>query len=345
MGSLKTSNNTMKIAIIGPGAIGGLVAAYLAAKGEDVCLIGNSTTVSIIRERGLKISGVRGDLKANVHIYESMVSKPDMLILATKTQDIENALLDCRGLIDNSIVITVQNGIRADEYVSKFVRKENIVSSIVMFGSTYVNPGAVVHNFEGPWIIGDMFGSSPNEKVISASLILDKAFPVVISENIKGMKYLKIFVNANNCIPAIMGKSMQEVFSDPEISRISIALWREGFDLMSQAGIKLVSLPGFPIENVTKLISMPSLDAAKIFSGIMIKLSIDPVYGSILQSIKRGKASEIDYLNGEFVALSRQTNYPAPLNERLVGLVHEVEKTHTFLTKDELMTSVLGLID
>lgn len=335
----------MKIAIIGPGAIGGLVAAYLSAKGEDVVLIGRSTTASIIREHGLKISGVRGDLKAQVRIYESLVSKPDMLILATKTQDIQEALTDCKGLIDDSVVVTVQNGIRADEFVSGFVPKEHIVSSICMFGSTYVNPGTIVHNFEGPWIIGDMFGPSPSEKVIAASLVLDKAFPVVISENIEGMKYLKIFVNANNCIPAIMGKSMQEVFSDQEISRVSIAIWKEGFRLMSEAGIKLVSLPGFPVENVTRLISMPPAEAAKVFSGFMTKLSADPVYGSILQSIKRGRASEIDYINGEFAALSHRINFPAPLNERLVELVHEVEKTHRFLGKDELMASVLGLID
>lgn len=335
----------MKIAIIGPGAIGGLVAAYLVKKGEDVSLVGRGNSASIIREHGLKVSGVRGDLKVGVHIYESLVSKPDLLILATKTQDIDEALLDCRGLIDDSIVLTVQNGIRADEYASRYVKKENIVSSIVMFGSTYVNCGTLVHNFEGPWIVGDMFGSSPNEKVISTSLVLDKIFPVVISEDIRGMKYLKIFVNANNCIPAILGKSMQEVFSDPEICRISIAIWREGFGLMSQAGINLVSLPGFPVENVTKLISMPIPEAAKIFSGIMTKLSSDPVYGSILQSIKRGKSSEIDYINGEFSVLSTQFHCPAPLNDRLVELVHHVEKTHTFLTKDELMASVLGLID
>jgi 2-dehydropantoate 2-reductase len=335
----------MKIAVIGPGAIGGLVAAYLSKQGEDVSLVGRKETLANIRQNGMKISGVRGEYKANVHLYDTLVSRPDLLILATKTQDIEQALVDCQGFIKDSLVITVQNGIQADGMVARFVPKENIISSIVMFGSTFIEPGVIVHNFEGPWILGNMFGPSPNEKIISASLLLDEAFQVVISENIKGMKYLKVFVNANNCLPAILGKSMQEVFSDLDISKISIAIWREGFEIISASAIELVSLPGFPIENVTRLLSVSSLEASKIFSGIMTKLSKDPVYGSILQSIKRGRASEIDYINGEFTALAQHINYPAVLNQRLIELVHRVEITGKFLSKDELMAEVLGLIE
>lgn len=335
----------MKIAVIGAGAIGGLVAAYLANKGEDIALVGRSEAVNIIREHGLKISGIRGESRIAVKSYDTLVYRPDILVLATKTQDIEQAMRDCRGFIDKSLVVTVQNGIRADEIVSRFVPKENIISTIVMFGSTYVESGIIVHNFDGPWILGNMFGPSPNENIINTSLVFNQAFQVSISENIKGMKYLKIFVNANNCLPAILGKSMQEVFSDLDISRVSIAIWKEGFEVISRAGVELVSLPGFPIENVTRLISLPAQEAARIFSGIMTKLSKDPVYGSVLQSIKRGRASEIDYLNGEFCVLAEKINYPAPLNQRLVDLVHQVEKTQRFLSKDALMAEVIGLID
>jgi hypothetical protein len=55
---------------------------------------------------------------------------------------------------------------------------------------------------------------------------------------------------------------MQEAFVNPEISKISLAIWKEGFRIISKLGIKLASLPGFPIENITKLISMPSDEAA-----------------------------------------------------------------------------------
>ncbi|MCX5714378.1 MAG: hypothetical protein NT033_06130 [Candidatus Omnitrophica bacterium] len=158
------------------------------------------------------------------------------------------------------------------------------------------------------------------------------------------MKYLKVFVNANNCIPAILGLSMQEAFSDIQISKVSIAIWKEALEVVNAAGIKLASLPDFPLERVTKLVSLPAEEGARIYSGIMANLSREPLYGSILQSIKRGKASEIDFINGEFVALAKEHNLSAPLNTKLVQMVHQVEQKKTFFSKEELLNAVKGIL-
>jgi 2-dehydropantoate 2-reductase len=334
----------VKIAVIGAGAIGSLVAAYLRLKDEDVSLVGRSDAVSAIRKNGLKISGARGDFSLHIEINEKLVSPPEVTILATKTQDIEQALRDNIDLLKGSVVLTTQNGAFADSLVSRYIAQENIISSIIMFGATYLRPGEVVHNFEGSWIIGNISGRN-NEKVIRVSSTLSKIFPIIISQDIKGMKYLKIFLNANNCIPAILGVSMQEAFSDLEISRVSIAIWKEGLDTANKSGIDLVSLPGFPLERLTKLASLPTIEAAKIFSGIMAGLSREPLYGSILQSIKRGRVSEIDYINGEFANIAKDKNLKVPLNEKLVEMVHEVEKTKRFFSKKELIEQVKGLVN
>jgi len=335
----------MNIAVIGAGAIGSLAASYLKLKGEDVYLVGRPDGVKAVTENGLRISGVRGDFKVDIGIYEMLISKPELLILATKTQDIEQALRNNLGLIKDAVILTTQNGIQAEKIVAEFIPKSNIFSSIVMFGATYLEPGKVVHNFEGSWVLGSIFSDVTDPRMLSISMVLDKAFPAVISNDIAEMKYLKIFVNANNCIPAVLGVSMQEAFSDPEVSKISIAIWKEGFQIISKLGIKLVSLPGFPIENITKLISLPADEAAKVFSGIMSRLSRDPLYGSILQSIKRGRSSEIDYINGEFVSLADRHGLRADLNRKLVAMVHEVEKRGGFFTKVELLNATEGLLN
>ena len=158
------------------------------------------------------------------------------------------------------------------------------------------------------------------------------------------MKYLKIFVNANNCIPALLGVSMQEAFSDPQISKISIAIWKEGLTVVTKAGTNLVSLPDFPLERLTTLTHMPLSEAANVFSGIMTKLSKEPVYGSILQSIKRGRDTEIDYINGEIIGLAKNNNMRAPLNEKLVSMVHEVERTKKFYGTEELLRATEGYL-
>ena len=327
----------MRIAVIGAGAIGCLVAGYLKKKGEEVTLVGHSSAVRPIKENDLAISGVRGNFLVHIDISDTLNYIPDLAILTTKTQDIDSALQDNSYLLRNSLLLTTQNGVQADNLAAKYLDRERIISSIVMFGATYLEPGKVVHNFEGSWVLGA-------ESPIPVREALNKAFPVVISEDIKGMKYLKIFTNANNCLPGILGKSMQEVFSDPDISRISIAIWREGLRIIDRAGIKLVSLPGFPVENITKLTSMPAADGTRVFSGIMQGLSKEPLYGSILQSIMRGRLSEIDYINGEFVRLAEEHNMQAPLNKVLVDLVHSVEKNNRFYAKDDLIKNTKELV-
>ncbi len=334
----------MRIAVIGAGAIGCLVAGYLKEKGEEVTLVGRSSAVRSIKENGLAISGVRGNFLVRIGISDTLNYIPDLAILTTKTQDIDSVLQVNCCLLRNSLFLTTQNGVQADNLVAKYLGREKIISSIVMFGATYLEPGKVVHNFEGSWVLGSLFNPKLTESLISVSLVLDKAFPAIISEEIKGMKYLKIFANANNCLPGIIGKSMQEVFSDLDISRISIAIWKEAFQIIDKAGINLVSLPGFPVENITKLTSMPVADAARVFSGIMKSLSKEPLYGSILQSIMRGRLSEIDYINGEFVRLAQEHNIYAPLNKVLVDMVHSVEKNNRFYSKDDLIAKTKELV-
>jgi 2-dehydropantoate 2-reductase len=334
----------MKIAVIGAGAIGNLVAGYLKLKGQDVSLIGRGDSIAIIKEKGLEISGIRNNFNISIETSDRLSQNEDLVILATKTQDVEEAVKENLGFLEGASLLTTQNGVFADYIVSKYIPKENIISSIVMFGATYLEPGKVVHNFEGSWVLGSIFANNDG-KIGNISEVLNKIFPTVTASNIMGMKYLKIFVNANNCIAAILGKSMQESFADVDISRISMAIWKEGLDIVSRSGIGLVSLPDFPLERLIKLTAMPIEEAARIFSGIMVNLSKEPLYGSILQSIKRGKPSEIDYINGEFLRLARDNNLSAPLNKKLIKMVHDVEETNRFFSKDELLNKTKGLFN
>jgi 2-dehydropantoate 2-reductase len=124
------------------------------------------------------------------------------------------------------------------------------------------------------------------------------------------------------------------------MAAISIQLLKEAFAIVEKCGIQPVSLPEFDIKRYVALANMPRDEAAKIFSNIMFNLSRQPLYGSILQSIKRNRTSEIDYINGEFVNLAKKNNLKVPLNEKLVEMVHQVEKTGKFLSKEELIEAV-----
>ncbi|MDD4909112.1 MAG: ketopantoate reductase family protein [Candidatus Omnitrophica bacterium] len=329
----------MKIAVIGAGAIGGLVAAYLKQKGKDVCLIGRADQVEAIKNGGLKVSGARGDLRIDLDAGTRLGSRADLIILATKTQDIEEAYSQNKDYFRDTTVLTTQNGVKADEIISGFIGRDNIISSIVMFGATYLKAGAIVHNFEGKWIVGKPYGAN-GTIVQTITDELSSAFEIVQSSDIVAQKWTKLFVNLNNCVPALCGLSMQEVFSDIEMCKLALALQKEAFEAVDRAGIKPGALPGFDIDKARGLAFMPVDKAAAIFSGIMTKLSSEPLHGSILQSIKRGRPSEIDYINGQIADVAEKTGVPAPLNKKLVELVHRVEKTGGFLTKEQIKEKI-----
>jgi len=334
----------MHIAVIGAGAIGGLIAGYLADKNEDVTLIVKPQQVPLLESSGLRINGVRGEKNITIPVRDRLDQAADLVILATKTQDLEQILQQNQTYLSSAKILTTQNGLAAERMLAEHCPQTVRFSSIVMFGATYLSPGEIVHNFEGKWILGVEDGEH-FEALKQLQPTLSQAFPCVLTENITAMKWLKLFLNANNCLPAVLGKSMQETFSDHYHCRISLQLWREGWDLVQQAGIQVEDLPDFPAERIVKLISMPAETSAGVFSNIMTNLSREPLYGSILQSIKRGRPSEIDYINGEFVNLAESLGRKAPLNQRMVQMVHTVERNNQFFNSEQLLRFTKDLVD
>jgi 2-dehydropantoate 2-reductase len=331
----------MKTAVIGAGAIGSVVAAYLTKAGQDVTLIGRNDQVKTIKKNGLKVRGVRGEETIRIKALPRLDQEYDLVIMAIKTQDIDAAVNGNKKHFGNAAVLSSQNGVQADLYLKKYFEQERMFSSIVMFGATYIRPGEVTFNFEGEWILGKPF-EPIDDKTREIGEFLRTAFAVTVTENIIGMKWLKLFVNFNNCIPAVIGKSMQETFTDMGLCRLSIMLLKEGVDIIQKAHVTVVSLPTFPVERVMGLVNMPIEQAAGIIHKTLTALSKEPLYGSILQSLMRKRASEIDYINGEIVRVAKQLNMTAPLNTRIVDLVHQVERTGKYFDP-HVVKKVFGL--
>lgn len=332
----------MNIAIIGAGAIGSVVAAYLTKAGQDAVLIGRQDQVDAVGKNGLRVSGARGEETLCVRVLTRLDREYDLVIFTVKSQDLEEAVRHNGEFLKNGAILSSQNGVQADDILGRHFRRERLYSSIVMFGATYTNPGEAVFNFEGDWIIGKPFAAN-DENVQKIVQTLKKAFSVVVSENITGMKWLKLFVNFNNCIPALVGRPMQEVFADMDFCRLSILLLREGIEVVRKSEIELVSLPNFPAQRIYGLAQMPLEQAAAIINKTLTGLSKEPLYGSILQSIMRARASEIDFINGQVVQTAKGLRLETPLNERAVELVHRVERNNTFFKSDEIK-ELFGLV-
>jgi len=174
----------MKIAVIGAGAIGSVISTYLSKSGLDVTLVGRSTQVDAIKKMGLNISGIKNERYENLRVITELDKKYDLTIFTVKTQDIDDAYGENYEFLEDTIVMTTQNGVQADNILSSHFERERIISSIVMFGATYVAPNKIIHNFEGKWLVGRPFGPN-DEKVGEVVEFLKACFEAVQVEDIE----------------------------------------------------------------------------------------------------------------------------------------------------------------
>jgi len=130
---------------------------------------------------------------------------------------------------------------------------------------------------------------------------------------------------------------VSQVYANAFLRNLAVGLMREGLRVIDRADIRLESLPEVSV-GLTRLINwVPSGIAGRIAAAKVRRLTTEwPLWGSTLQSVQRGRPTEIDYLNGEITELGKRYGEATPLNSRIVELVHQVERTGQFLSVEEI---------
>ena len=326
----------MRIAVLGAGAIGSAVGALLARQGHDVTLVARPEHVEAIRARGLRVEGTLGSFTVPLAASPSLEVRPDLALLTVKTQDVDSAVRACREFLQGVPLVTMQNGVRSDAMVAALLPPDGLLSAVVVVTATYLSAGQVTLVDRGHIVLGRP-GRRRDALVARIASVLDAAVPTAVTDHVAGAHWLKLLMNLNNAIPAMTNLTLREVSQDPFLRRLAVALMREGLVVADRARIVLAPLPGVPVGTVRLMTRLPWPLAARLFASRAGRLGQGfPVLGSTLQSLRRGRPTEIDFLNGEIVDRGRQLGIPTPRNEKAVQLVHEVERTGRFFSPASL---------
>lgn len=322
--------SSVRVVILGAGAIGSAVGALLVRAGQDVTLVGRPEQVEAIRSGGLTLDGPLGRFTLPMAAATSLDFRPDLALLAVKTQDVDGTVRAARAFLEGVPLVTMQNGVQSDAIVASLLPPDALFSSVVMVTATYLSPGRVTLVERGHLVLGRPSGQRDGlvEKVAA---LLEPAVPTVLSDNLPGAHWLKLIMNLNNAVPALTNLSLREATRDPFLRRLSVVLMREGLAVADRTGIELAPLPGVPVGAVRRMTKLPTPLAARFFASQAGRLGDGwPILGSTLQSLRRGRPTEIEYLNGEVARRGRDLGVPAPYNERTVALMHDVERTGRF---------------
>src|SRR3989338_10144941 len=153
----------MKIAVVGPGALGCLVAGFLAHRTkEEVWLIDEKADrAKKIADNGIKIEGISGNLsvKVNVAADAKEVGPCDLVIICVKSYSTEEACKEIKAIVsENTSVLTLKNGIGNVQILNDYFGSERVIAGITNHGSTLLGVGHVRHAGKGDTIIGKADG-------------------------------------------------------------------------------------------------------------------------------------------------------------------------------------------
>ncbi|MDO8531765.1 MAG: 2-dehydropantoate 2-reductase [Dehalococcoidia bacterium] len=339
----------MKIVIVGAGAIGSGVGALLHQAGLDVTLVGRPAHVAAINQRGLIMDDVRPEARRKVALRipaaERLTFTPDILVVATKAQDVAEACRESLPYARGVPAVMMQNGISGDAIAGDILGRENIIGCIVRFGMVYLEPGVIVRHSAGRLLIGQSF--QPNGPVTRrVAETLNAGIQTKLTDNIVGARWTKLLYNVQAAVQAATGLSMQECGKRKDMVVLGMALVQETARVAEAAGVRLAPVEGIPLEAVAALEKLPPMtqqpDIPKELSQLCVFIGGHSPMSSTLQSRKRGKSTEVDFLNGDVVKAARAAGTSAPLNEAIVRLIHTLEKTGGYVTPEELWSVLVG---
>jgi len=329
----------VRIGIIGAGALGGTFAALLARAGHDVEVTARGVGLEAIRADGIRLSGGYGDVHARVAAVEALTVRPELVLLCTKAQDAPMALGRHAELIDGVPVVVVQNGLDGVQTAERFLPHSTCVGVLSIIAANYTEPGRVRVTTTAASYLGRGDGPADDESRRIAA-ILSEAVPVIAIDNFRGAQWTKLVVNMLNAVPAIVGRSVQEVLHDRRLRRVVAASMRETVRVGMARGIRFGSLQGLSNARLRLFARVP-VAVGQVLPWMMgVRMGKVPNLGSTQQSVRRGQPTEVDHLNGAVVREAVLAELDAPVNEALTVLVHEVERIGEFLPEQRVLAEV-----
>ena len=310
----------MKIAVVGSGALGCLIAGLLKTKTrEDIWLIDRlPDRARRVGQDGIKIEGLSGAVSARVNVSADPkeVGGCDLVILCVKSYSTEDACKNIKELVSKeTFVLTLQNGIGNVRILNDHFGADKVIAGITNHGATLLGPGHVRHAGKGETIIGASKGRTLGSVKETAGILSKAGLETKISKDIDSVIWSKLVINvginALTAITRLKNGMLIEYDGTREILRDAV---QEAVKIVKRKRIKLVY--DDPIQKVE---SVCKATAANV--------------SSMLQDVLNKKRTEIDFINGAIVRQGKALGIPTPVNEVLTNLVKTIEISYDKVVK------------
>ena len=307
----------MTVAVVGAGAIGGLLGAHLAQSGEDVILIARGAHLAAMKERGLKVRRGDRELTSRPRCTDDMSAIRDastvfITLKAHGLPPVAEAIGEA--LAPNAVVVGAMNGIPwwyfPDRHlesvdpggiIGRSIPYEQVVGCVVYPAATIAEPGVIDHEEGDRFSLGEPDGRKTERVEHIAAMLTRAGFKAPVQARLRSEIWLKVIGNATlNPASAVTRATMGQLLGTEERRAVLRTLMEE---VASVARALDVGVP---------------LSVEKRIQGAA---SVGEHKTSMLQDLEAGKPLELDALLGAVIELASQTGVEVPRLRTVYDLV------------------------
>ncbi len=299
----------MKIAVIGAGAMGSIYAALFADAGHETWAIDLwQEHLDAIRANGLRVEGASGKrVVRDLHVsMKAADAGPcDMVIIATKAAGVDSAARSIGPLLkDDTVVLTIQNGLGAGERICRSMAPDNILLGVAQgFGASIKRPGHAHHNAMELIRIGEMQGGLTPRVERVAELWRAAGFKARAFADINQLIWEKLICNVTFSAPCtVFGRTIGEVMADPNAWRVALGCGLEADAAGRAKGVDL------------------SFDDPEAYVTAFGRRMPNARPSMLLDHMAK-RPSEIDAINGMVAVVAADVGTEAPYNEVVTAIV------------------------
>ncbi len=307
--------------VAGAGALGSVVGGFLRLAGHDVTLLGRGAHLEAIDAHGLRIDGLWGDhCTRGFHLATNLAAAHgpfDAVLLTVKSYDTAAMAAAVAPLLAaDGVLISLQNGLGNVEAIVPHVGSARVLAARVIFGAALPAPGHVrVTVYADPVLIGASdHGADTHLDGLAArwaEQLAAAGIPSTYCNDIRAALWGKVLYNAAlNPLGALLGVHYGALGEQEHTRAIMDAVIDEAFAV---AGAEGVTLPW------TSAAAYRSVFYSRLLPSTFHHRS------SMLQDLERGRATEIDAINGQVWQRGMAHGIVTPVNEVLTRLVHARE--------------------
>jgi 2-dehydropantoate 2-reductase len=343
----KVNNVTKHIAILGAGAIGASIGAYLTRDGHDVTVIDQwAAHIEQMKRDGLTLTDLKETFTVPVkalHLHEvGAITDPfDIVYLAVKAYDTRWSTYLIEPVLKvGGFILPAQNSLN-DELVARIVGYNRTVGCVPTISAGVYTPGHVVRTdpmMTHCFTVGELSGIiTPRvQEVVNALQVIG---PSTTTTNIWGTRWAKMVINCmGNALAGLIGPNTAQLTKEQRevASLIRVNLGREVVRIAQALGVVVESIRGISPTvfaeaskkaDILRIVNkLENSQSQRRLSQEQINNLGVPSRASLLQDVIKGRRTEIEELNGLIVRKGKDLNISTPMNQAIVNLMNRLFK-------------------